>query len=137
MNGRAKRKIIVFSIIDAILIIALVVVILIVNNHPVDPALDLINQEFNTQLSEAKNDAERAEAYSSRAGSLYNLMQDSGTDYKSEILKDAYKADELNPTAFSALNISGYEEEFGDTKKSEEYYEIFKERDQGNVKIEG
>ena len=53
------------------------------------------------------------------------------------ILSDAYNAEKLNPTIWTAYNIYNYENDFGSKEKAEEYLDISKKRGLLEYKGEG
>ena len=98
--------------------------------------IERIIKETDEKLVNAKTDEERAYLYSSRAGNLYNYTYGSN-GYSEMILSDAYNAEKLNPTIWTAYNIYNYENDFGSKEKAEEYLDISKKRGLLEYKGEG
>lgn len=84
-------------------------------------------EETDRALSAAKTDEEKSSIYTYRAGQLFNLSYGGG-GYIEKILADAYKAEELAPTAYTAYYIYVYENSFGNNEKAEEYLRIAQSR---------
>ncbi|MBR2766679.1 hypothetical protein IKD67_01155 [Candidatus Saccharibacteria bacterium] len=86
-------------------------------------------KDVDKQIAEASTNDEKAKLYADRASYLCSyISRPEFEKYKEQILSDAYKAEELNPTAFSAYNISYYERMFGNEEQVNQYYDLAKER---------
>ncbi len=97
-----------------------------------DASTDVLSQyimEVDNKINETENNQEKAALYSERAGYVSVYAEDWEDDKLKEIvLADAYKAEELNPTAETAYSIYFYEREFGNKEKSDYYYNLSTER---------
>lgn len=154
MDERQRSGLINVLVILCVIILGLIVCIIIVNlnNQNLHMSFDeledlvisgeadsdLLNQyidEINDKIEKTDNSQEKAVLYSERAGYISIYASKWNDDkLKVDVLTDAYKAEELNPTADTAYDVYFYEREFGDEEKSNQYYNLSVER---GMKYEG
>ena len=151
MEGQKRQKgnlwLIVLLAVLAIMIVGLVIGIIVINvtkdsseqagggeTEEVDTSeqfsaeqIKSVIEETDRAISEAGANEEKAAIYADRAGQLFNLSHGGG-GYVEMILSDAYKAEELAPTAYTAYYIYVYEDAFGNSEKAEEYLRIAQAR---------
>ena len=126
-----------------VLLIGGIVVVKINQNDDVEPelvyeeedveltpksSLEEYMNETNEQLNNAATNEEKAIIYTDRAAELLDRHLDGEGDYSEQILADAYKAEELDPSGDTAYAIYMYERELGSKKKANEYLKIAEER---------
>ena len=84
--------------------------------------------EMNKRIEATDSAEEKAKLHTFIAGTLYNKQLNGEGDFVSQILENAYAAEDEYPTERTAYNIYSYEDELGDKTKAEEYLEKAKER---------
>ena len=145
MDNKQNKSLLVILIVLGVIILGLVVsivVINVINNQAGEEVMELVmdgeatveqvNQyiaEMDKKIDRANSPQEKAELYSERADYIVNYaIEWDNAELKDKTLSDVYKAEELNPTAMTAYNVSYYEGLFGDETKSKQYYEIAEKR---------
>ena len=81
-------------------------------------------EEMRKKIEKAETKEEEAQLYMERAEELYGRQASEEGDYKKQILADAYKAEELAPSAETAFFISVVESDFGNEEKAAKYEEL-------------
>lgn len=154
-NNRWLRLLLVLIV--AFLVLSIVVVLVLnnnrgkvpdVNNNPdnEDEIIEQIEQDQNkvkaiiesgvdnyiayqkSQVEAATTNEEKAEIYAMTAWELYEMQTREEGAYTDEILDFARMAEQLNPTARTAYDLSVYEKELGDSSESQKYYDLSIER---------
>lgn len=97
--------------------------------------IDEYMSELNEAVEKAGTKEYKEELYTNCAGSLYDYQLQNGGEYSDMIFDCAYKAEAINPTAFTAYNLYVYEKELGDEAKADKYLEKAKERGIDDVEI--
>lgn len=82
----------------------------------------------NTEIENAPDNKTKSDMYLNRAGSISNYLNYPDYDFKAQVLSDAHKSEELNPTAYTAFFLSQYEQNYGDEAIAQEYRKIADER---------
>ena len=100
-------------------------VIVDINEGRADDAIKMYDERFISATSDPKI---KSDMYREIAGLLHSQRDQYGNKYDSKILEYAYKAETLNPTVATAMDIARYEADFGDAKKAKEYEELGMER---------
>ena len=119
-----------------------IIVVNVTNNHDKEETVELVADdgvtfeqikqyisEVDQKIKKAGSSKEKAELYSERAENIASYAEEWDNDeLKNKTLSDLYAAEELNPTAMAAYNISYYEELFGDETKANQYYDLAEKR---------
>ena len=82
----------------------------------------------NTEIENAPNNKTKSDMYLNRAGLISNYLNYPDYDFKAQVLSDAHKSEELNPTAYTAFFLSQCEQNYGDEAIAQEYRKIADER---------
>ena len=85
-------------------------------------------KQVDYEIAETSSPESKSAMYSNRAGTLSNYLNFPGYDFKEQVLNDAKKAEESYPTAYTAIVLSWYEQEYGDESMAQYYQQLAEER---------